>query len=89
MIGIYKITNKINNKIYIGQSTNIQQRWKAHKTRPFNEKSNQYDMSFYRAIRKYGLENFSFQVIEQCSKEQLDEKEKFYIHYYNSNNPDY
>ena len=39
MIGIYKITNLINNKVYIGQSVSIQERWKAHRHRPFNPNS--------------------------------------------------
>lgn len=87
MIGIYKIENLINRKIYIGQSRNIKQRWKEHRYRPFNKNSKQYDCPFYRAIRKYGLENFSFVVLEETSIEDLDDKEKYWIKYYGSNNP--
>ena len=89
MIGIYKITNLKNGKVYIGQSVNIEHRWTQHRNRPFNPLSGQYDSYFYRTIRKYGLENFSFEVIEQCSKEELDAKEKYWIAYYNSNLPDF
>ena len=88
MIGIYKIENLINGKIYIGQSTNISQRWKAHRNRPFNENSESYDCPLYRAIRKYGIENFSFVVLEETTKEELNEKEKIWIASYNSNNPE-
>ena len=86
MIGIYKIENLINGKVYIGQSKNIKQRWKEHRYRPFNPSSKQYDCPFYRAIRKYGLENFSFVILEETSIEDLDNKEKYWIEYYDSHN---
>lgn len=90
MIGIYKITNLINNKVYIGQSINIQARWKAHRHRPFNPNSVDYDSILYRAIRKYGLENFKFEVLEECkSQELLNDREIFYIQKYKSSNPDF
>lgn len=88
MVGIYKITNLINGKIYIGQSINIQQRWKAHRTRPFYKEGEQYQIPLYRAIRKYGLQNFSFEVIEECFENQLNEKEQYYIEYYDTTNQD-
>lgn len=88
MVGIYKITNKINGKVYIGQSINIAKRWKAHRTRPFNPNSTQYNSFIYKAIRKYGLDNFTFEVIEECLKKDLNEREKFYIQQYDSMNPD-
>lgn len=84
MIGIYKITNKINNKIYIGQSIDIERRWRAHKTEPFNINSDNYNTVFYKAIRKYGIDNFTFEVIEECSKDKLNEREEYWINYYNS-----
>lgn len=84
MIGIYCITNKINGKCYVGQSINITERWKSHRSRPFNPKASQYDSPFYRAIRKYGINNFIFTVLEECSKEELDEREKFWIKKLNS-----
>ena len=88
MVGIYKITNLINGKIYIGQSINIQQRWKAHRARPFYKEGEQYQTPLYRAIRKYGLQNFSFEVIEECFENQLNEKEQYYIEYYDTTNQD-
>ena len=79
---IYKITNTINNKCYIGQSINITARWQAHKN-AVNSKT-LYHYPLYRAFRKYGLENFTFTVIEECPVSQLNEKEIFWIQYYNS-----
>lgn len=84
MIGIYKITNTINNKSYIGQSTNIEKRWNKHKTIFTRKKECEYDYPLYRAFRKYGLENFSFSVIEECKVSELDEKEIFWIDYYDT-----
>lgn len=86
MVGIYKITNLINNKVYIGQSKNIEMRWNRHKTGPFNPNNNSYNSALYRAIRKYRLENFTFEVIEKCEEKDLNEKEIFWIRYYDSHN---
>lgn len=87
MIGIYKITNKTNGKVYIGQSSNIEQRWKRHQQVPYNPNSEQYEYPLYRAIRKYSLNNFNFEIIEECSKEELNDKEIYWIQYYDSCNP--
>lgn len=80
--GIYKIENNINHKIYIGQSVNIERRWRDHR-------SAQDELPIHRAFYKYGIENFTFEIIEECSKEELDEKECYYIHYFNSYNNGY
>lgn len=58
MIGIYKFTNKINGKSYIGQSINLEKRKKEHEHNCFNPNYCNYGSKFYRALRKYGLENF-------------------------------
>lgn len=84
MVGIYKITNKVNGKSYIGQSVDIMDRWKSHRNKPFNQNSKDYDSLFYRAIRKYGLENFNFEIIEECKKEELNEKERYWIKFYHT-----
>lgn len=84
MIGIYKITNKINNKCYIGQSKNISKRWKNHKNSAYNPNEKSYNYPLYRAFRKYGLENFSFEILEECSIKDLNQKEKYYINKFNS-----
>lgn len=86
MTGIYKITNNINGKIYIGQASHIASRWSEHLYRPFNKNDKTYDSHLYRAIRKYGIENFSFSIVEQCKQDQLDEKEVFWVDFYQSNN---
>lgn len=85
--GIYKIEDKINQKVYIGQSTNITTRWRRHRSEA-NNLNNSYPL--YCAMRKYGLENFSFEIIEECSKEDLDSRERYWIKefdsYYNGYN---
>ena len=86
--GIYKVTNLINNKIYIGQSINIYKRWEAHKYVSLNKNSQEYNIYFHNALRKYGINNFLFEIIEQCNKDELDEKEKYWIEYYDSCNRD-
>lgn len=82
--GIYKIENLINNKCYIGQSINVTRRWIAHKSASQNIKSKNYEYPLYKAFRKYGLENFSFSILEECSKDLLNEREKYWVEYYNS-----
>lgn len=89
MIGIYKITNLINGHSYIGQSLNIEKRWKNHQIAAFNSKDESYSYPLYRAIRKYGIENFSFEVIEECDYQSLNEKEMYYIKLYNTYNDGY
>lgn len=84
MIGIYKITNKINNKCYIGQSINIERRWKEHLNDDIK-----LDRAIGKAFKKYGINNFTFEIIEICLEEQLDEKEIYWINYYNSYNNGY
>lgn len=82
--GIYKVVNKINNKIYIGKSKDLRTRLRAHHTEPFNTNADMYNSLFYRAIRKYGIDNFEFEIIEYCSEEDLNEREQYWIQYYNS-----
>lgn len=82
--GIYKIENIINFHKYIGQAIDIKKRWREHKSNAFNQNSKDYDMVIYRAIRKYGLENFSFEIIEVCNPKELNDKEVYWIEYYNS-----
>ena len=88
MIGIYKITNKINQKCYIGKSIDIEQRFKKHKTNALwkSDKNFKYNYPLYQAFRKYGIENFSFEILEECKEEELDTKEQFY---YNLFQPKY
>ena len=82
MIGIYKITNKINNLSYIGQSTQIEQRFREHKKSYnwYREKNKK----LYKDILEYGINNFSFEILEECYIEELNNKEQYYIKYYNT-----
>ena len=82
--GIYKITNIQTDQCYIGQAIDLYKRWCEHckaglgiDTPPGNK--------LYRAIQEYGLENFTFEVITQCSSKQLNEKENYFIELYQSN----
>lgn len=88
MVGIYKITNKLNNKVYIGQSINVKRRWQEHKqcANPTN-KSFKATKHLYKAIAKYGISNFKFCLLEECRVDQLDKLEISYIQLYNSANP--
>ena len=81
MVGIYKITNLLNQKCYIGQSRDIKRRWNFHKA---EVRRNHIDTYLYRAMKKYGIKNFSFEIIELCNPEELNEKEIFWIKKYNS-----
>lgn len=84
MIGIYKIQNKINKKVYIGQSVDIKKRWTTHKFNAFDESSPYYGYPLYRSIRKYGLDNFEFTVVEECQPSELNNEEKYWIKQYKS-----
>ena len=81
--GIYKITNQKNNLCYIGQSVNISDRFKQHAKCGLGIDTPQGN-KLYAAMIQDGLWNFSFEVLEKCPKEQLNEKEKFYINLYQS-----
>lgn len=83
MVGIYKIANQLNGLCYIGQSINIYIRWQQH----INEvRSNRSQSKLYQAMREFGVENFTFEVIEECEQNQqvLNEREIYWIEYYNS-----
>ena len=88
-IGIYKIENLINGKVYIGQSKDIDKRVKHHFVdSAFNEKNVEYNTPVHQAIRKYGVENFKVEVLEQCLREELDAREVYWIDKYESFPPD-
>lgn len=79
---IYKITNIINNKVYIGKTiTSVAERFSKHKYDAINKIDNSY---IHNAMRKYGLENFVVQTLEECSELELSEKERFWINFYQS-----
>ena len=82
-MGIYKITNIKTNECYIGQAVSVKDRWAEHAKcglgidTPAGNK-------LYKSMQEYGLWNFSFELLEECSREELNEKEKFYIDLYQS-----
>lgn len=84
MVGIYKISNLINNKVYIGQSVDIHKRWNNHRSAYQNPKAHEYNYYLYRSMRKYGIENFNFEVIEECAIDELNQREIYWIDYYDS-----
>ena len=77
---IYKITNQLNNKCYIGQTTDYKRRFQEHKNLGYGTEENKL---LYYAIKKYGIENFSFEVIEDKTS-KYNEREKYWIQYYDS-----
>lgn len=82
MAFIYKITNLITNKVYIGETNRtISIRWSQHKMRAKDESYTEY---LYLSMRKYGAENFIVEEVEECDPEVRFERETFYILKYNS-----
>lgn len=81
---IYKITNLVNNKVYIGQIYDYETR-KRHHIGAALHNWKESDRPLYRAMKKYGIENFSFEIIDYAeTEEELNNKEIYYIKYYNS-----
>ena len=86
-IGIYKIENKINKKIYVGQSINIEKRWKEHKyLLTINKHHNKH---LQNAWNKYQEKNFVFSIIEECNQNFLNDREQYWINKLNSYNDGY
>lgn len=75
MMGIYKITNMINGKCYVGASCDIKRRFMEHRTPRNCAKKTR----LAKAIRKYGLENFSFEILQECELASLAGLEVFWI----------
>jgi hypothetical protein len=75
--GIYKITNLITGQCYIGLSIHIEQRWKEHQ-------NGHGSKQLYKDFWEYGIKNFSFEILEECPPEQLDNREIYWIQQYNS-----
>lgn len=71
------ITNKINGKKYIGKSVRIETRFAEHKRAKTN-------MAISKAIREYGSDSFDFEILELCTKDMLDERESYWINYYDT-----
>lgn len=80
-MGIYKITNTETDQCYIGQSTDIYKRWNQHCKAGLGIDTPAGN-KLYKAIQEYGLENFTFQLLLECERSKLDEKEKYFIELY-------
>lgn len=87
-IGIYKVTNVETKEIYIGKSTNVADRWKNH-IKAACGLSGVADSQFQRALKKYGIENFTWELLEETTKEKLSEREKYWISFYDTMNYGY
>ena len=81
-IGIYKITNKENGMCYIGQSVNLADRLRAHIKAGLGIDSS--NNKLYTAMKQYKVENFTYEIIEECKREELNEKERMWIKYFQS-----
>jgi len=77
---IYKVENIINNKIYIGYTCNFHKRKLQHE----NETKKGSSLHFHRALRKCGLNSFIWTIIDECKKEDVKQKEIYWIEFYNS-----
>ena len=84
--GIYKLTSLISGSCYIGQSRDCCERWKQHCKNGLNLGTSSTNNKLYNTIKEEGLNNFTFEIIEECKPEELDEKEKYYISLYDSYN---
>ena len=86
---IYCFTNKINNKKYIGQTINPKQRYNAHKSNYQNSNNQEYNSLLHRAFRKYGFENFDYEILSKDIDDidLLNKLEIFYITKFNTKVP--
>lgn len=74
VIGVYKITNLLSGKFYIGQSIDINYRFYEHQI----GKGQRHNSAIDAAIKKYGKENFSYEILEQCNKENVFDRERYW-----------
>ena len=80
-MGIYKITNLNNGKCYVGQATNIPERWRQHIKRGVGAEPVTQN-KLYPAMKQEGVENFMFEVIEECKSADLTPREKYWTDFY-------
>ena len=79
--GIYKITNLQNKMCYIGQSANIAERWRQHIKRGVGAETATRN-KLYTAMKVYGVENFTFEIVEECERSLLNERESYWQDYF-------
>ena len=82
--GIYKITNQLTGEVYIGQSVNISDRFKQHIKCGLGIDASSTN-KLYNNMQEYGVWNFTFEILQKCSRDKLNEKERFWIEMYQSN----
>ena len=82
--GIYKITNQKTGECYIGQAVDVRKRWYDHAKAMIGIDTPQNNL-LYAAAQKYGLDDFTFELLLECKPNELDIKEKYFIELYNSN----
>lgn len=75
--GIYRLLNLITGKSYIGQAKNIAVRIKSHLLSVINENKKDYNVPIHIAIRKYGQDNFSLEILEECPAKDLNKREQY------------
>lgn len=82
---VYKISNNSNEKVYIGMTTRtIEKRKKEHEKAYQDKNSRMYNFKIYKAMRDIGINNFSYEVLEECEDDLLPERERYWIQKYNS-----
>lgn len=87
---IYKITNKINGKVYVGQTTKtLEERFQKHCWGTTKNDKYHLNVAIKKAIKKYGKENFTIKLIEETETSKLDEREVYWISFYDSYNKGY
>ncbi len=83
--GVYLITNKSNNKVYVGKSIILKYRWKKHLWKL--KQGKHHNLHLQSAFNKDGIDSFEFSILEKCSEDIVCEREMFYISKYQSDNP--
>ena len=81
--GIYKITNIENKMCYVGQAANVADRWRQHIKRGLGAEAPTKN-KLYPAMQSFGVENFTFELVEECPREKLDEREDYWQDYFNA-----
>lgn len=80
--GIYKITNTVNDKVYIGQSINVSKRLTEHKYHL--KKNTHYNRALQNSYKCHGIQSFTYELIEECNLDNIDERECYWIEFYDS-----
>ena len=87
--GIYLITNKVNGHCYVGQTSRLfYDRWIEHLYASSCNRGGERHTPLHQAIRKYGINNFDFEVLEYCQREKLNEREQYWVQEKESYNHD-